>query len=99
MNSNNATTSNIVKQNQLSKKLYYTHREKKIQAIHNGVDIQDRLPILTQNVQAHIPLQVNIRMVNLTCYQYEILEVRATNNILAPGRKYKWSSIRTPRFR
>jgi excinuclease UvrABC helicase subunit UvrB len=52
---------------------YYTHQEKKVQAVHNGVDIQDRLPILTQNVQAHIPLQVNIWMVNLTCYQYKIL--------------------------
>lgn len=55
----------------MSGDMLVTHREKKIQAIHNGVDVQDRLPIFTKNVQADISLQVNIGMVNLIHYKYE----------------------------
>ena len=56
---------------QKSRKFFSIHqleeiyREKKIQAIDNSVYVEDRLPILTQNVKADISLQVNIRMVNL----------------------------------
>jgi len=36
-----------------------------IQPIYDGVDIQDRIPVFTQNIEAHIAFQVNIGMVNL----------------------------------
>ena len=35
------------------------------QSVNDGVDVQHRLPILTQNVQTHLPLEVDVGMVNL----------------------------------
>jgi hypothetical protein len=40
--------------------------EKKVQTIYNGIDIQDRLPVFTQDIQADISVQVNIRVINLS---------------------------------
>jgi hypothetical protein len=31
----------------------------------NGVEVQNRLPVLPENVQAHISFQINIRMIDL----------------------------------
>ena len=45
------------------------YREKKIQAINNSVDVKNRFPIFTQNVQTYIAFQINIWMVHLNvCY-------------------------------
>jgi hypothetical protein len=41
------------------------YRKKKIQAIYDSVDIENRLPIFTQNVQTNISFQINIWMVHL----------------------------------
>lgn len=38
-----------------------------LHADNNGVQVQDWLPILAQNVQAHVPFQVDIGMVDLLC--------------------------------
>uniref|UniRef100_A0A0A9B8K8 Uncharacterized protein n=1 Tax=Arundo donax TaxID=35708 RepID=A0A0A9B8K8_ARUDO len=40
-------------------------RKKEIQAINNSVDVENRLPILTENVQTNISFQINIWMVHL----------------------------------
>lgn len=40
-------------------------RKKKVKAINNSVDVENRLPIFTQNVQAYISFQINIWMVYL----------------------------------
>jgi len=42
-----------------------TYHEEMIQPINDGVDIQDRLPVFTQNIEAYIAFQINIGMVNL----------------------------------
>lgn len=36
-----------------------------IQPINDDVDIQDKLPVFTQNIEADIAFQINIGMVNL----------------------------------
>jgi len=40
-------------------------REKMIQPIDDGVDVQNRFPVLPQNIEANISLQINIWMINL----------------------------------
>ncbi len=42
-----------------------THQEQELQPVDDGVDGQYRLPVLAQNVQAHIAFQVNIWMIYL----------------------------------
>jgi hypothetical protein len=42
-----------------------TERKTNLHPNYNSVQIKHRLPILPQNIQTNIPLQINIRMVNL----------------------------------
>lgn len=39
-----------------------THQEKVLNAINYSVDAEDRLPILPQDVEAHVALKVNVGM-------------------------------------
>ena len=39
--------------------------EEVLQANHNGVQVQHGLPVFSQDVQAHVPIKVNIWMVDL----------------------------------
>ena len=41
------------------------HQEQKLQPVDDGVDGQHRLPVLAQNVQAHVAFQVNVGMIYL----------------------------------
>ena len=36
-----------------------------MQPVNNGVDGQDGLPVLAEDVEAHVPLQVDVWVVNL----------------------------------
>ena len=36
-----------------------------IQTIDDGVDVQNRFPVLPQNIEANIAFQINIWMINL----------------------------------
>jgi len=40
-------------------------QEEVLEAVHNGVDGEDRLPVLAKNVEAHISLQINIGVIYL----------------------------------
>jgi len=35
------------------------------EAVNHGVDVQDRFPVLSQDIQTNFSLQVNVRMVDL----------------------------------
>lgn len=54
--------------NEFSRKKKKKYRKKKIQAVNYSVNVEDGLPIFTQNIQADIPFQVNIGVVNLFGY-------------------------------
>ena len=41
------------------------HYEEEVEAVDDGVDAEHRLPILAQNVQADVALQVDVRMIHL----------------------------------
>lgn len=43
-----------------------TYQEKILETIDDRVDCEYRFPIFSQNIQAHITIQVNIRMINLS---------------------------------
>ena len=38
--------------------------------IPNRVDVEDWLPVFAQNVEAHVPLEVNVRVVNSSVAQH-----------------------------
>jgi hypothetical protein len=40
-------------------------QEQVLETDHDGVQVEYRLPVLPQDVQAHISLQVNVRMIDL----------------------------------
>jgi hypothetical protein len=43
-------------------------KEQVLQANHHGIEVQHWLPVLSENIQANISLQINIWVVNLTTW-------------------------------
>ena len=41
------------------------YRKQMILSINNSIDVEDRIPVPAKYVQANIPFQINIRMVDL----------------------------------
>jgi len=41
-------------------------QEEVLEAVHNGVDGEDGFPVLAKNVEAHVSLQINVRVINLS---------------------------------
>lgn len=50
-----------------------SYQEKILKAINDGIDAENRLPILTKNVQTHVTFQIYVRMVDLHQYYYRRL--------------------------
>ena len=43
------------------------YHEQELEAIYDRIDAEHRLPVLPEDVQAHIPLQIYVGMVHLKC--------------------------------
>lgn len=41
------------------------HNKEVIEAIDDGVDVEHRLPLLAQHIEAHVAFEVNVRVVHL----------------------------------
>ena len=66
-----------------------THQKEVLEAVHDGVDGEDRLPVLPQDIEAHVALQVDVGMVHLGLALY--LEARH------PGeRSFEDLSLKVP---
>jgi preprotein translocase subunit SecB len=51
-----------------------------LQSDHDGVEVENRLPIFSKDVQAYVALKVDIWMINLDCskYSFSLTEVSAS---------------------
>ena len=45
--------------------MYQAYREKMEESIDNSVDVKNRFPVFTQDVEANVSFQINIGMINL----------------------------------
>lgn len=45
--------------------MHKSHQKQILQSVDNGIDCQDGLPVLAQDVQADVALQIDVRMIDL----------------------------------
>lgn len=73
-------------------------QEEILQSDHDGVEVENRLPVFSQNVQAHVSLEINVGVVDLVGHHQgrnkrgskHVLNTLSVCTLLWGGRAGSW---------